>query len=816
MTCIITPNSRRRGSGASLYHQPHELWLFSFKDEEINRIRIIYAGILLLLAVCGGNALARSITAHRAERIVSGWLRTDALSVQANPGRRAKGVQVFTDEAGEPIYYIVRLKPAGFVIVSADDEVEPIIAFADNGDFDPSSDTPLGALVSGDLKGRIATIRAGRHLKTERRRTRALRATERWEELFRLGEASDEGLLPGEPISKASVKSISGVSDLRVAPLLSSKWGQSTVCNEPCFSYYTPGNYRAGCVAITIAQVMRYYQHPTGAVGREGFWIRKDDSDWYAAYARGGDGWGGAYHWADMTLVPGCSITATERRAIGALCYDAAISVNTIFGSSSSQADTLKAKDSLVEMFNYAGAIKAYNDENNIGDGLIAMMNPNLDAKDPVIIGIRGASGHAVVIDGYGYNSSTLYHHLNMGWRGMYDAWYNLPNINSDPSYSTIHKCIYNIHTSHAGGEVVSGRVYRPDGEPVVNPTVYAQPVGGGPNVYAESDENGIYAFDNLSAATTYTIYVSVEGFAFSPRNITTGTSRDEAAVSGNVWGVDFRGRYATDALIGRWKFDETTGSKADDSAGINDGTVSGATTWQSSSGMIDGALQFNGNGYVHIPDESNFDLRDEISVASWVKMNTVDKDWQTVIAKGDSAWRLSTHRSNRKFHFSVTGPPDYMAVNGSVTVPLNEWHHVCGTYDGSNIRLYMDGVEDPASPVAYSGGITTNNFDVYIGENAEKQNRYWRGALDDVRIYNHALRAGQVAGLMCLEPLVGDVNHDCVADMADYAVLTAAYQTKPGDPRWNPDCDISSPADGVIDMFDVNVFLSSWPSGDK
>ena len=77
----------------------------------------------------------------------------------------------------------------------------------------------------------------------------------------------------------------------------------------------------------------------------------------------------------------------------------------------------------LVSTFKYANAVKAYNSGNNIGDGLIEMLNPNLDAKDPVILGIKkGLSGHAVVCDGYGYNSLTLYHHLNRGWSGSYNA----------------------------------------------------------------------------------------------------------------------------------------------------------------------------------------------------------------------------------------------------------------------------------------------------------------------------------------------------------------------------------------------------------
>lgn len=774
---------------------------------------------MLLLATLSGSVLGRSITARQAERAVSAWLRTDALSVQTDYRRPTKRIEAFTDEAGEPIYYVVGIRPTGFVIVSADDEVEPIIGFSNKGDYDPSPTNPLFALAAGDLKGRIEAVRTGDRLRTERIRARAERAKKKWDRFAQLSETFDEGGESTESAGASSIANAGAISDMRVAPLLASEWGQREVCSEPCFNYYTPENYRVSCVGITMAQVMRYYEYPTGDVGRGGFWIWiEGNSDWTAAYMRGGDGYGGPYNWDDMVLIPSCSTTLTQRKAIGALCYDAAISVNTVFGSQSSQADTLRAKKTLVEAFNFSSAVKGYNNENNIGEGLIEMINPNLDARHPVILGIKDPGGHAVVCDGYGYNSSTLYHHLNMGWRGVSDAWYNLPNIDSSPSYSSIHKCIYNIHALDLEGEHVSGRILSPSGVPIPWPSVYARSADGSHEVDAKSYDNGIYAFNNLRSAQTYTIYVSAAGYEFTPRSITTGTSQDNSAVSGNIWGVDFYGQ-AVDALIGRWKLDELDGNTvAEDSAGINDGTVHGGASWLSSGGMLDGAIQLDGDGYVRIPNESNFDLVDQITVAAWVKNDSREEDFQSVIAKGASAWQISSigqKRRMRRFRFSISEVPAYVDVDGIISVGASEWHHVCGTYDGANLRLYVDGVLDPASPVSYTGGIAVNNFDVYIGANAEQSWQGWTGAIDEVRVYNYALNPGEVASLMCLAPVAGDVNHDCTVDMADYAVFTAAYNSTPGHPRWNPECDISQPADNVIDFLDMNTFLTNWLMGD-
>jgi len=281
------------------------------------------------------------------------------------------------------------------------------------------------------------------------------------------------------------------------------------------------------------------------------------------------------------------------------------------------------------------------------------------------------------------------------------------------------------------------------------------------------------------------------------------------------LWGVDLVGRFAGDALIGHWKLDEAYGEIAGDSAGVNDGILHGEAMWEPLVGILDGAVSCDESDHIRIPNESTFDMVEQITVACWINIKDIDKDWQTVIAKGDSAWRLSTYRSEARIHFAVTGPPQHMAVNSSSELSTGAWHHVCGTYDGANIRIYIDGVEDSAEPAPYSGGITTNNFDVYIGDNAEKPNRHWRGMIDDVRIYNYALDQGEVGKLLCNYPAAGDVNNDCVADMADYAVLTSAWLSRPGDPHWNEDCDISTPRDSAVDMHDLNIFLADWLRGD-
>jgi len=206
--------------------------------------------------------------------------------------------------------------------------------------------------------------------------------------------------------------------------------------------------------------------------------------------------------------------------------------------------------------------------------------------------------------------------------------------------------------------------------------------------------------------------------------------------------------------LVGWWKLDETSGRDVKDSSGNgNLGKIlSGMPRWQSSGGKINGALLFDGKGdYIHLANESNFDFTGEVTVAAWIKVNQFDKEWQTIVAKGDSAWRLQRNQDTNALEFACTGlqVPDgnpYGGMYGNKAVNDGKWHHVAGVYDSEKMYIYIDSIVDVSQPA--SGAIATNDQPVFIGENAEMTGRFWNGLIDDVRVYNYALSEGQIAAL--------------------------------------------------------------------
>lgn len=487
-------------------------------------------------------AVAKPTTADQARRTVQHWLARDGRPLGARLGQAVAEVQAFQDERKKTDYYVVYLAPGGFVVVPGDDLVEPIIAFAPTGRYDPSPHNPLGAMVSRDVPQRVARARkteaqAGIEKGPFRPYGTQEKAWKKWQSLASAEEQSP-GLETGLP----------SVSDPRVDPLVGSRWSQETVEGLACYNYYTPpndegsaDNYPCGCPATAMAQLMRYFSFPTVAVGTPSFTIKVNGEEREEAL-RGGNGSGGAYSWSDMVLIPDGSITPEQRQAIGALTHDAGTTLNTEYAAAGSGAHTEDIARALKNPFTYTNAIAGVASDTIPLTSLIPMINPNLDASLPVVLGVAKTGvegGHVIVADGYGYNLATLYHHLNMGWAGTDDAWYNLPVIDLTPpeDYNLVGECVYNVYTSGTG-EIISGRVVDAKGVPLIGVKVQATYSQGEFTAYTNS--RGIYSLPKMPSAAAYTVRVNKPGYTFAPRVVTTGTSANGSGAPGNLWGINF------------------------------------------------------------------------------------------------------------------------------------------------------------------------------------------------------------------------------------------------------------------------------------
>ena len=199
--------------------------------------------------------------------------------------------------------------------------------------------------------------------------------------------------------------------------------------------------------------------------------------------------------------------------------------------------------------------------------------------------------------------------------------------------------------------------------------------------------------------------------------------------------------------LVGHWKLD----GNAHDSAGSNHGTLIGSPTWVNDP-RRGWCLDLDGTGdYVDVGDHPSLTFADSISVACWMKVRTFDRNWNTIVTKGDD-WVLARTRDDNRIAFLCLG----LAGGGWPEVysgDLNdgEWHHVAGVYDGAQLYLYQDGL--CADSKSLHGRINRNWSRVLIGENGQAPNRFWNGLIDDVRVYNRPLTAAEVGLLADFVP---------------------------------------------------------------
>ncbi len=515
--------------------------------------RITCSLLVILLVLLRALQLPAAPTDQTlARQAVRGWLSQNPHPMGLQLTGQIDRIETYLDADNEPAYHIVYLLPEGLVIVAGDDEVEPVIGFVKGSEYNPASDNPLAALVESDVRGRVDHVRSneprqvllGQSVEAQLETVSRERHQAKWAELVTSDPAPS---LHNEQESDVSLAPTS-IPDVWVAPFVQTRWNQSKVCNQNTYNYYTPNNYVCGCGATAFAQILRYFEHPSSGIGINTFNITINGSG-SSRSTRGGNGSGGAYNWSDMVYEPDCDTTISQRQAIGALCYDAGISLNMSYTSGGSGSIMLLAKDRLLDTFGYSNAVKGYNNNANIGAGLIGMINPNLDAGLPVMLGIFGDGGHAILTDGYGYNGSTMYHHLNMGWGGYDDAWYNLPAIStSSYTFNSVEQTVYNIFIS-GSGEIISGRVTDGNGDPVNGVVVTASRSGGGS--YSDTtDSKGIYAIAQVPSNSSYTLSAAKSGYQFTSQSVTTGNSSDYANSSGNSWGNDFTGNYAPDPSI--------------------------------------------------------------------------------------------------------------------------------------------------------------------------------------------------------------------------------------------------------------------------
>ena len=296
----------------------------------------------------------------------------------------------------------------GFVIISADDCVTPILGYSYDNNFVTENLPPN---LKCWLDGYAEQIRTAVEM----------RAT-----------ATDEIMADWERLRQE--KNLPIRSETAVNPLITTHWDQSPYYNALCPVHPTYGQTVTGCVATAMAQIMKYWSYPEHGYGSNQY-TPTQYPELGLQYA---DFSGTTFQWSQMPTT-----LYNNNDAVATLMYYCGVSVNMNYGvgypyDDGSSAYIISydgylencAENALKTFFDYKNTLQGLQRINYADSQWITLLKNELNNSRPILYGGFGTGGHAFVCDGY---NNSNYFHFNWGWGGESDGHFAINNLNPNP-----------------------------------------------------------------------------------------------------------------------------------------------------------------------------------------------------------------------------------------------------------------------------------------------------------------------------------------------------------------------------------------------
>lgn len=301
-------------------------------------------------------------------------------------------------ESSVPEYYVFNNPDGGWILISAEDKVYPVIAYSESGYFD-ADDLPVN--VEWWMNGVSSTIKSVRESDSEANAA----VLSAWNTLLNQNGAPDKGK-----------------KELNTA-----LWNQFAPYNDYC-PIVAGENKRSvtGCVATAMAIVARYYMWPEYGKGVIGGYTTSTLSTYIPPYSIDNH----KYDWSQMPLSDGGNIssgwTEDQKRQVAQLMYDCGVMVNMDYSySDGSGAFSESIPQAIQENLSYSkSSTNIYRSAYTLEKWFGAISDEIADNRVVLYSGSGSAGGHAFVCDGYDTDGYKL--HFNWGWGGAYNGYFTL------------------------------------------------------------------------------------------------------------------------------------------------------------------------------------------------------------------------------------------------------------------------------------------------------------------------------------------------------------------------------------------------------
>jgi hypothetical protein len=189
--------------------------------------------------------------------------------------------------------------------------------------------------------------------------------------------------------------------------------------------------------------------------------------------------------------------------------------------------------------------------------------------------------------------------------------------------------------------------------------------------------------------------------------------------------------------LIAHWAFDETEGMTAADMSSGCDGSVVGTPFWHPDAGTVAGALELDGSTLV-VTDHVLSPSDGAFSVLAWVKSNTPG---QVIVSQASGENWLCTDPMNGCLMTELRGAGRTSnTLCSGATITDGSWHRIALVYDGDDRSLYVDDILVAADTQAGGPADCSGGLNIGCGKDMAPDT-FFSGLIDDVRIYNRAVR---------------------------------------------------------------------------
>ncbi|HBI23434.1 MAG TPA: hypothetical protein DDX84_04345, partial [Nitrospiraceae bacterium] len=238
------------------------------------------------------------------------------------------------------------------------------------------------------------------------------------------------------------------------------------------------------------------------------------------------------------------------------------------------------------------------------------------------------------------------------------------------------------------------------------------------------------------------------------------GVIKEKTGTNSITGSTTIRGSYDLNGAVAYWNFNESSGNPSDSVGQYNTGTLNYSTTAPTySTGKYNNAINFDGGTNSQYVSVSNYpDLNptnttvfpgltpSNITVEAWVKSSASTWNASGTIVSKRNVYILYPVSGTKNMEFWVYAGSAWRTVTFTAdsSFDITQWHHYVGTYDGTTVRIYVDGVEQGPG-TSYSGTINTaDTGNLFIGMD-DGQAVYLNGSIDEVVVYNRAITADDV-----------------------------------------------------------------------